>query len=82
MTSDRRVAVVGLGYVGSPLAVSFVEAGLEVEGIDCTGLYDTAGLVVDTVDSAAAHHLAARQVLRLGAGWSGTAATPEHPARR
>jgi UDP-N-acetyl-D-glucosamine dehydrogenase len=34
MTTDRRVAVVGLGYVGLPLAVAFVEAGLEVEGID------------------------------------------------
>ena len=34
MTADRRVAVVGLGYVGLPLAVSFAEAGLEVEGID------------------------------------------------
>ena len=34
MTEDRRVAVIGLGYVGLPLAISFVEAGLEVEGID------------------------------------------------
>jgi UDP-N-acetyl-D-glucosamine dehydrogenase len=31
---DRRVAVVGLGYVGLPLALAFAEAGLEVEGID------------------------------------------------
>ena len=34
MTADTRVAVVGLGYVGLPLAVSFAEAGLDVEGID------------------------------------------------
>ncbi len=34
MTQDRRVAVIGLGYVGLPLAISFVEAGLQVEGID------------------------------------------------
>ena len=34
MTQDRRVAVIGLGYVGLPLAISFIEAGLEVEGID------------------------------------------------
>ena len=34
MTQDRRVAVIGLGYVGLPLAISFVEAGLTVEGID------------------------------------------------
>jgi UDP-N-acetyl-D-glucosamine dehydrogenase len=34
VTQDRRVAVIGLGYVGLPLAISFVEAGLTVEGID------------------------------------------------
>jgi UDP-N-acetyl-D-glucosamine dehydrogenase len=28
------VAVIGLGYVGLPLAISFVEAGLAVDGID------------------------------------------------
>ena len=34
MTTDQHVAVVGLGYVGLPLAISFVEAGLQVDGID------------------------------------------------
>jgi len=34
MTADSHVAVIGLGYVGLPLAIAFVEAGLEVEGID------------------------------------------------
>jgi UDP-N-acetyl-D-glucosamine dehydrogenase len=34
MEQDRRIAVVGLGYVGLPLAISLVEAGLEVEGVD------------------------------------------------
>jgi UDP-N-acetyl-D-glucosamine dehydrogenase len=34
MTQDGRVAIVGLGYVGLPLAVAFVEAGIEVEGVD------------------------------------------------
>ncbi|MEO5940710.1 MAG: nucleotide sugar dehydrogenase [Candidatus Limnocylindrales bacterium] len=33
-TNDRSIAIVGLGYVGLPLAISFVEAGLTVEGID------------------------------------------------
>ncbi len=32
--TDRRIAILGLGYVGLPLAIAFVEAGLEVEGID------------------------------------------------
>jgi UDP-N-acetyl-D-glucosamine dehydrogenase len=31
---DRSVAVIGLGYTGLPLAVSFVESGLSVAGID------------------------------------------------
>jgi UDP-N-acetyl-D-glucosamine dehydrogenase len=34
VTQDRRVAVLGLGYVGLPLAIAFVEAGLQVDGID------------------------------------------------
>ncbi len=34
MSSDTRVAVIGLGYVGLPLAVAFAEAGLDVLGID------------------------------------------------
>ena len=34
MTLDTHVAVIGLGYVGLPLAIAFAEAGLEVEGID------------------------------------------------
>jgi UDP-N-acetyl-D-glucosamine dehydrogenase len=31
---DRRVAIIGLGYVGLPLALAFHEAGLAVNGID------------------------------------------------
>src|SRR5438093_7802107 len=31
---DEIVGIVGLGYVGLPLAVSFVESGLEVVGLD------------------------------------------------
>jgi len=34
VTDDRRVAVIGLGYVGLPLAISFVEAGLTVVAPD------------------------------------------------
>jgi UDP-N-acetyl-D-glucosamine dehydrogenase len=32
--ADERIAIVGLGYVGLPLALSFVEAGLDVVGVD------------------------------------------------
>ena len=36
MATDARVAVIGLGYVGLPLAISFAEAGLAVEGVDAS----------------------------------------------
>ncbi|SNB76133.1 nucleotide sugar dehydrogenase [Thermoflexus hugenholtzii] len=32
--ADERVGVIGLGYVGLPLAVAFAEVGLEVIGVD------------------------------------------------
>ena len=32
--TDQRIAVVGLGYVGLPLAIAFTESGLRVEGVD------------------------------------------------
>jgi UDP-N-acetyl-D-glucosamine dehydrogenase len=37
VAEDRRVAIIGLGYVGLPLAIAFSEAGLSVEGIDAAG---------------------------------------------
>ena len=37
MIKDQHVAVIGLGYVGLPLAISFVESGLTVDGIDAYG---------------------------------------------
>jgi UDP-N-acetyl-D-glucosamine dehydrogenase len=36
VTQDRRIAIIGLGYVGLPLAIAFAEAGLEVEGVDAS----------------------------------------------
>src|SRR5438132_13377276 len=33
-TRSLRVAVIGLGYVGLPLATTFAEAGFHVTGID------------------------------------------------
>jgi UDP-N-acetyl-D-glucosamine dehydrogenase len=32
-----RVAIIGLGYVGLPLAIAFSEAGLDVVGVDAAG---------------------------------------------
>ncbi|HUQ79168.1 MAG TPA: nucleotide sugar dehydrogenase [Patescibacteria group bacterium] len=34
MQTDGRLAIIGLGYVGLPLAIAFVEAGIVVQGID------------------------------------------------
>ena len=39
--------------------------------IDWPKVYEQAGLVIDTVDSSRGHQVKPRQVLRLGAGWSG-----------
>ncbi|MGH2804564.1 MAG: NAD(P)-binding domain-containing protein, partial [Thermoleophilaceae bacterium] len=32
-----RIGIVGLGYVGLPLAVAFAEAGQDVVGVDVDG---------------------------------------------
>ena len=37
MPTDQRVAIIGLGYVGLPLAIAFTEAGLTVQGVDAYG---------------------------------------------
>lgn len=36
MNPDSRVAIIGLGYVGLPLALAFSEAGLDVTGVDAS----------------------------------------------
>lgn len=36
MNPDTRVAIIGLGYVGLPLALAFSEAGLDVTGVDAS----------------------------------------------
>jgi UDP-N-acetyl-D-glucosamine dehydrogenase len=36
VSTDRDLAIVGLGYVGLPLALSFVEAGCRVVGVDAS----------------------------------------------
>ncbi|HEY3163641.1 MAG TPA: nucleotide sugar dehydrogenase [Candidatus Limnocylindrales bacterium] len=54
--NDRRICIVGLGYVGLPLALSFVDAGLSVVGVDANqGRVDelTAGRSpIDDIDDA------------------------------
>ncbi len=35
-SADTRIAIVGLGYVGLPLALAFSEAGLDVIGLDAS----------------------------------------------
>jgi UDP-N-acetyl-D-glucosamine dehydrogenase len=34
VTTDTRISIIGLGYVGLPLAIAFTEAGVDVTGID------------------------------------------------
>jgi UDP-N-acetyl-D-glucosamine dehydrogenase len=36
VAADTRIAIVGLGYVGIPLALAFSEAGLDVVGLDAS----------------------------------------------
>lgn len=49
MTLDKRVAIVGLGYVGLPLAEAFVAAGCDVVG------FDTDTVKVDMLESGKCH---------------------------
>ena len=56
-TRQARVGIVGLGYVGLPLAVAFAEAGFEVVGVDVSrekvaSLNRGASYVEDVPDSA------------------------------
>jgi UDP-N-acetyl-D-glucosamine dehydrogenase len=37
LKTDTSISIIGLGYVGLPLAVAFAEAGLGVEGVDAHG---------------------------------------------
>src|SRR5687767_10458602 len=65
VTTDQRVAVIGLGYVGLPLAISFVEAGLTVEGVDAyAGRVDELNAGTSPIDDITNDRLAA--ALRSG----------------
>ncbi|MBZ0271066.1 nucleotide sugar dehydrogenase [bacterium] len=70
MKNDRAVVgVVGLGYVGLPLALAFVERGLGVLGFDIDAAKVAA---IERGDSYIAYLPAARVAAALGAGLSAT----------
>jgi UDP-N-acetyl-D-glucosamine dehydrogenase len=53
--ADRKLAIIGLGYVGLPLAIDLVEAGFDVQGIDASSnrvarLRDAQSYVDDVAD--------------------------------
>ena len=54
-----KIAVIGMGYVGLPLAVTFAEAGVEVVGIEadesrCGAVNAGCSYIVDVTDEALA----------------------------
>ncbi len=54
-----KIAVIGMGYVGLPLAVAFAEAGVEVVGIEadpqrCSAINAARSYIVDVSDAALA----------------------------
>ena len=74
MEQDRSIAVIGLGYVGLPLALGFVEAGVAVTGIDASParvdeLNQGSSPIEDIPD--------ARLVAALGAGFRAIVPDPE-----
>ena len=74
MEHDRSIAVIGLGYVGLPLALGFVESGVAVTGIDASparveALSRGSSPIEDIPD--------ARLVAALGAGFRAIAPDPD-----
>ena len=68
--ADGRVHTgVGLDSLIHWAHVCVVVTGHKV--VDWDHLYESADLVVDTVNSARGRNVRDRQVLRLGAGWTG-----------
>lgn len=58
-----KVGVIGLGYVGLPLAAAFAEAGHEVVGVDDERVVVEAPLVIDS--RAATREISADNLIRL-----------------
>ena len=52
-----KIAVIGMGYVGLPLAVTFAQAGVEVVGVEadpgrCAAVNAGRSYIVDVTDEA------------------------------
>jgi UDP-N-acetyl-D-glucosamine dehydrogenase len=74
MTADApRVGVVGLGYVGLPLAVTFAEAGVPVVGLDAVqakvDMVNEGRSYIDDVPSDRLGPLAASGLVRATSAW-------------
>jgi UDP-N-acetyl-D-glucosamine dehydrogenase len=68
LLSDDRIAVIGLGYVGLPLAITFARAGRRVTGIDVdarkvTQLNDGSSYILDVSSADVAGAVAAKSFL-------------------
>ena len=62
---DITVGIVGLGYVGLPLAVEFGKSGIRTIGIDVNqGIVENSKLIVDTRNATAG--MGSGSVIRLG----------------
>src|SRR5215468_4756311 len=74
MTADApRVGVVGLGYVGLPLAVTFAEAGVPVVGLDAVqakvDMVNEGRSYIDDIPSDRLAPLAASGLVRATSAW-------------
>src|SRR5436190_11198346 len=71
---NAHVAVIGLGYVGLPLAVNFAQAGYRVTGIDLDerkiDAINRGESYIEDIPSAMVHALATAQVAYAGAAGS------------
>ncbi len=68
MTASKKIAVVGLGYVGLPLSLAFAKAGAEVIGIDTDSskppLLNSGRSYIEHIQSEAIHEVVAARRFR------------------
>ena len=76
---DARVAIIGLGYVGLPLAVAFGEAGYHVVGIDMDARkVDALRSGESYIEDVAAESV--RSLVQRAAGWRRRPTSRRSPA--